>query len=163
MADQKLDLKRTLFALDKKDKKFYNKLLDEEKKEYKPYVLMRFMSSCAEQANLHEYHVQMTNDIVNDNFWSLNKHPELQHLLLCIVGTGRKNYHPWIKGPSKQKLDSVKKVLGNKYKGLNRLEFEIITKNTSMEDFENFCKDAGFDEKETKAFVQQFKKLKDEK
>ena len=40
-----LDIKRELNGVDKKIYDFYDKLSDQEKKEFSPYVLMRYVSN----------------------------------------------------------------------------------------------------------------------
>ena len=91
-AKPKLDLATTLAAIDRKDYSYYDKLSDDMKKLYTPFVLMRFMSSATNSGGLHEFHIQMINDYVNSDFWTLSKYPDLQHLLMCLCGTGTKQY-----------------------------------------------------------------------
>jgi len=40
-----LDIKRELAAVDMRDKNFYNNLTDQEKKEFSPYMFMRYGSN----------------------------------------------------------------------------------------------------------------------
>ena len=85
MVAEKLDLfKRVLPALDKRKKNFYNSLTDDEKKQYSPFIIMRYMSSNGNGSS-HEMSILDANDWVNKHFWVLSKeHKELQHLLLCL-------------------------------------------------------------------------------
>ena len=66
---------------------------DDEKKKYAAVVLMRFMSSAPNQGGLHDFHLNAINDVVNENFWALSKHPELQHMLMSVCGIGKKQFH----------------------------------------------------------------------
>src|SRR5690606_21518731 len=89
----KLDLAQVLGALDFKKTDFYNNLDNDQKKAYSPFILMRYMSSCPDQGGLHEYHLLAVNDIINQDFWLLSKDPEFQHLLLCLIGLKKKQFH----------------------------------------------------------------------
>lgn len=93
---QKLSLDAVLQALDNRDFGFYERLTDEERKGYSPFLLMRYMSSLSPQSPMQSYAVLATNDLVNLGFFSLGKHPELQHKLMCLAGTGRKQYRPYV-------------------------------------------------------------------
>lgn len=163
MTNYKLNLKETLYAIDIKNRKYYDKLPDEKKKGYQPYVLMRFMSSAPDQAGIHEYFLQMINDTANENLWDLYDHPKLAHLLLCISGIGKKNYHPWIKPPTKKNDDIVKSTFLLKYPGLNKDEINILVESTSPDEFQEICEQNAFDDKEIKKAVEQFKKAKNAK
>src|ERR1700756_3326032 len=102
-----LTLQMELPAMDFRDMNFYANLSDEHKKEISLWLLMRYMSS---SQNNTEYHLMMVNDMVNHNFSSLSKHPELQWKLLAMCGTKRKQFHPWIappKGIKKNKLEEA--------------------------------------------------------
>ena len=160
---QKLDLSKTLYAIDTKDKFYYDRLSEDEKKKYTALILMRFMSSAPDQGNLHEYHLNAINDIVNQDFWSLSKHPELLHKLLCMCGTGQKLYHQWIKSPAqKAQSNAVKNFFKRIYPELNNLETEILIKNYSEEDFETILKEYGVQDKELKELCKKYKKIKDD-
>ena len=114
MAETKhaLDLKVVLNSLDSKRFNFYNNLTDEEKKGYHPIVLMRYMSSLTNNNDFQQYQILVTNEFVNVGFWSLSKHPELQHQLLCFVGLGKSNqYRPWISKKSKSSMTKVDEFL----------------------------------------------------
>src|ERR1700676_1664475 len=84
----KLELTKTLDAFDRRNYDYYNSLPDELKKEYSPFILMRFMSSAPNQGSNHEYFLYAVNEIVNGEFWLLSKYPDLLHLLLCVCGQG---------------------------------------------------------------------------
>jgi len=104
----KLDMFGTVLpALDKKEKGFYDSLDPEDKKGYSALVLMRAMSSLGDQSKNKEYQLLAVNDLVNIGFWELSKHPELQHLLLCVTGLGTKQYHPWIAAKGKSGTTNV--------------------------------------------------------
>lgn len=148
--DKKLDLfKEVLPALDMRNKDYYAKLSADEKKEIAPYVLMRFMSN-AKDTRVADHHLIMVNEIVNRDFSSMSKHPELQWKLLCLCGIGKKQFHPWIAPSKKQarsKLQTALHKLKPHYK-LDELELleELMTEDEKVELFRS----AGYEDKEIK-------------
>ena len=54
MATAKLDIKRELNAVDRKVYDFYDKLSDEERKAFSPYVLMRYVSNVQGDREIQE-------------------------------------------------------------------------------------------------------------
>lgn len=156
---KKLDLKSVLYSLDSRNKSYYSKLPDELKKEYAPYVLMRFMSSAPDQNGLHAYHVLAANDLVNQDFWTLSKYPELQHMLLSMVGVGRKQYHPWIPPLKRPAKDKVADIFKNIYPDINDMELKILYNLYTVKDIEDLCKSYGMTNDETKEITESFKKI----
>ena len=157
----KLDMFKTVLpALDKRDKSFYANLTDEEKKGYAAVVLMRAMSSLGDQNTQAAYAVLMVNDLVNIGFWSLAKHPELQHLLMCLGGSGSKQYHPWV--PVKGKSSKTKLIdafMTELNPGINDDELDLLRANHDANSIKRLAQDAGKSESEIKALVEDAKKL----
>ena len=156
----KLDLSRTLNSLDTKDLKFYSNLTDEEKKEYAPLILMRFMSSAQNQDGFHEYFLTSINDIVNQDFWTLSKEKEFQHLLLCACGFGKKFYHQWIPGVKKQNTNKLFQFFTRIYPNMNNLEFEILVNTYTEEDMKTLCREYALEDKERDDLLKQFRNAK---
>lgn len=159
--EYKLDMfKRVLPALDKGDKTFYNGLTDEEKKGYVPLVLMRAMSSLGEQSPNIATNILLVNYIVNIGFWSLSKHPELLHLLLCITSLGSKQYHPWItaKGNS-SKTKEIDAFLMELNPDMNVDELNIMRMQHDAKSIKILAQDAGKNDREIKLLVEDAKKI----
>ncbi len=154
----KLDLSAVLQAIDRRDLKFYSGLSDEEKKAYAPLVLMRYMSSLTDQNRNAAYAVIATNDLVNIGFWNLTKHPELQHMLLCIAGLGGKQYRPWIPVKRGKKLGKVDEWIHNTYPHLNQDEIAIIKRSHDAKSWVEFLKDGGASDAEIKELSEAWKK-----
>lgn len=158
---EKLDLGQTLYALDMRNKAYYNNLSDEMKKKYAPPVLMRFMSSAANQGGLHEAHLTIVNDIVNQNFWSFSKnHKEFQHILLATCGLGKKQYHGWIPMPKGSNTDKLSIFIKQIYPDMNSTEFDLFISLNDSEDMRELAKSYALDDKETDDLVEQFEKVK---
>jgi hypothetical protein len=153
----KLSLTDVLNAIDKRDLDFYSRLTVEEQKSYTPLVLMRYMSSLTDQHPHTAYAVMATNDITNIGFWTLSKHPELQHKLLCLAGLGGKTYRPWISATNK-KSNKIQTWLQEQYPQLNSDEIEIIIKNHTQDSWSEFLKSSGISDAEVKDLIAAWKK-----
>lgn len=155
----KLDLQTVLQAIDRKDLDFYDRLTDEEKKAYVPLVLMRFISSLTDQNRNVAYAVIATNDVVNIGFWSLSKHPELQHKLLCVAGLGGKQYRPWIAAKKGRKANKINAWLLERYPDLNDDELDLLKDQWDVKSWTSFLKGSGIGDAEVKEMVEAWKKL----
>lgn len=157
----KLSLDTVLQAIDRKDLNFYDRLSDDEKKEYSPFILMRYMSSLGPQSDLAAYAVFATNDIVNNGFFSLGKHTELQHKLMCLAGTGKKQYRPYIgsKGASKTSSKIIDEFLMGLYPTINETELEMLKSQHTLETLQTLGQDAGLSKAELKELVEDAKKF----
>jgi hypothetical protein len=157
---QKLSLDATLQALDNRDLGYYDRLTDEERKGYSPFLLMRYMSSLSPQSPIQGYAVLATNDLVNLGFFSLGKHPELQHKLMCLAGTGRKQYRPYVGAKNaKSKTKVVDEFLMGLHPSMNTQELALLKSQHNKDTLKQLGKDAGLSDAEIKELVEDGKKL----
>ena len=154
----KLDLGQTLYAIDRHDLDYYNRLTDDEKKSYAPLVLMRFMSSLNGQNPNAAYAVMAVNDLVNIGFWTLTKYPDLQHQLLCLTGLGDKQFRPWLAAKNAKKSNKIDQWLVEKFPELNDDEIVIIKSSHTAESWTKFVKGSGAGDAEVKEMIQAWKK-----
>lgn len=154
----KLDLASVLQAIDRRDLSFYSGLSDEEKKAYAPLVLMRYMSSLTDQNRNSPYAILATNDLVNIGFWNLSKHPELQHMLLCLAGLGGKQYRPWLPIKRSRKTNKIDSWLFERMPNLNEDELLIFKSNFGIKEWTDFVKSTGASDAEVKELVDAWKK-----
>lgn len=134
-------------ALDRRDKKFYSKLNEEQQKDISIWTLTRWMSSTVRDTGLQLSNV---NDIVNIHSKFLTKHKELQWMLLAISGTGRPERHEWIAPPRGVKKNKLEELILTYFPFLRNDELELFLKLNTIEDLEQFFKDNGFDDKTIK-------------
>ena len=75
MAEKKkfLDLKSMLRAVDKRDKEWYSRLSDDDKKLFAPFIAMRYVSSVKGDVFFQEHYLEMCNEFVNTSHWTLSK------------------------------------------------------------------------------------------
>lgn len=111
--------------------------------------------------------IQMLNELVNINFWELNKHPELIYKLLCLVSVvtdTNVKQRTWIpfsknnKSSESEIFQIIKKSLtelsSNQF---NIQEYKIVLKNTSIEDFDKLLLEMGYQDKDRKPLLKKYK------
>ena len=151
----KLDLAKVLSAIDARDKKFFSKLTEDQQKEIAPWVLMRWMTSAAENKVQAQYLLDI-NALVNNNFSLFTSkkalgsegHKELQWMLLSLCGTGRavfRKFMPPGKAGVKNKLENALLKL---YPLSKNKDIELLQKINSEEVMKEHFKDNGFSKEE---------------
>lgn len=150
MAKQKskVPLKSMLSAIDRNDKMFYNKLTPEERKDFSPWLAMRYASAC--QGDYAAHYLIMTHEIVNKNFSDLSKHPELQWMLLSICGVGSNQFHPFIRPGGGKKKSKIQGLLREIYPIKKTDDLELLEQLNSKADLKQLARDYGYQESEIK-------------
>ncbi len=152
-----LDIKVEMRHADLRDIHFYNNLPDSQKKQIAPVVLMRWFSNIPDSSPAMADSLVMLNEVLNKNFWNLSKHVGLQWKLMALCGSGRVQNHGWIANPKKRSVISdIDKYMAQWYPHANDLELQILTKKMTRNDFEQFVKSTGADDKELKAQLKTF-------
>lgn len=92
------NLFEALAAIDKKDYGYYDRLTEEQKKKFVPFMILQWISSVKASRQIQEYYLLAANDFANKYLYNENvqKNPKLQWLLLCSIGLGTKQFHTWI-------------------------------------------------------------------
>lgn len=163
----KLDLSKLLKALDTRDYGFYAQLSDEEKKGFAGIVAMRYMSNVSDKnKELCEYYLQIVNDGANKQFWNpeMQKHPELQYLVLANCGIGAQQFHEWIKAPtSKKKQNSITELLREFYPSASEDEIKMFFEINDDEQIIEIATMLGYQQDKIKEFKKELKKLRGSK
>jgi len=144
----KVPLREMLNALDKNDFDFYSRLDKEQKKAFSPWLAMRYASSASGDDAYH--YLLMVNDLVNVDFSSLKKHPELQWKLLATCGIGHTSYHKYIQPGKKKVKPKLHKFLVELYPTLNEKERDLLLALNDKDDLTQLAKDNGLSDKEIK-------------
>lgn len=148
-----LDIKRELAAVDQRNYDFYDNLSDQEKKEFSPYVLMRYTSNVEGDRDLQEWFLERTNELVNKDHWTLSKnHKALLWKLFAGVGIGGKLYHPYLKASSKEKAVKIEKLLAELYPAMKLAEIKMMARMMTKEDKQELFDKMGFDKKQRKDY-----------
>lgn len=148
MVKPKIPLGDMLSAIDRNDFDFYSRLSDELKKEFSPWMAMRFASSA--RGSAVEHYLLMVNGIVNVDFSVFKDHPDLQWKLLAVCGMGSNKYHEFIHPGKKQKKNKLETLLMERYPTLNKDERKLLTEINSTDELKELARDTGMDDKEIK-------------
>lgn len=157
-------LNKVLGALDNRQITFYDTLTEDEKKDFQPYVLMRFMSHSETNPELAKLSLIATNEFVNKYQWDLPKEKELYAKLLAASGLGFKQNHKWIAGKnSNSSSDPVKSLVKEKFKTMNwfanNVELNLYISRMSNNDVKDLCDEFGKQKEEAKKIITYHKKI----
>ncbi len=134
-------------ALDRRDIKYYGTLTEEQKKDISIWTLTRWMSSI--KIDTMEQ-LSNVNEVINTSSKYLNKHKELQWMLLAITGIGYPVKHEWITPPKGIKKNKIEEAILFYFPSLRDDELELFLKKNTIEDLKKFFKDNGYDDKTLK-------------
>lgn len=157
----KLPLNEVLNAIDRKDFNWYANLDDEKKKAWGSWLFLRYASSTTGKDK--EELLLNTNEFVNKYYGDIYKHDELVWKLMCLTGTGKKQYHEWIKPPNaKIKTDTISQFVSKTYPTMNGDEIELFQKMNDVSDLKQMAGDMGMTDKEISEIFDK-KKIKRKK
>ena len=145
----KLSIHNEMQQLDRKNRKFYQDLTDEERKKFSPYLMIRWSSAVEGSRELQEFYVMATNERLNKHFFALSKHPELQWLCCTAVspdmGTPR---HTWIAPKKKEPgASGIRKQLAELYPHLKDDDIAVLASITTKKEIDEHLKLLGQDSK----------------
>jgi hypothetical protein len=161
-AKRKLDIFSVLKSLDQRDLEFYKNLTPEERKEFAPVVVMRWMSAVKGSDELNEYYIHQVNDRINKNLWhsGLTKHTELIAKSMAMCGIGKKCDHVWVKGFGREKNSKFVDFLRQFYPTASKFEIEYLISINTEDQLVNLVRESGLQDGEMKSLVKEIKELK---
>ena len=132
------DLFEALAAIDRKDYTYYDRLTEEQKKKFVPFMLIHWVSAIKGNSELQSYYLQSTEYHANKYLFneSVQKNPKLQWLMLCAASPGLgKQFHQWIphirdrvtKLKEKPKNKEIKDYFKKIYPKSNDSDLNVIT------------------------------------
>ena len=146
-----------LYNLDVDNKEWYEGLDSELKKTFSSYVSMRFASSVKSNKILQESYIESVNEFCNKYFSTIQKHEGDSLLfwkLLCLCGSGQKQFHPWLKAPKgKGKKTKIFDFLQSCYPNYKNDEIETLINVLDKKEIKELAKQAGLDDKEIKLLI----------
>jgi len=146
MATKQIPLNQILYALDAKDRDFYDNLDDELKKKFSPFLMIKYAASVYGSSDLEDYYITSTNKHANKYLFELAKHPKLQWLLLTTISPGiGSQSHRWIKAKPKPKNASapIKKQLAELFPIMKDDELDLLASITTKKELNQYVKDHG--------------------
>ena len=154
----KLPLSDVLSAIDRKDFNWYANLDAEKKKAWSSWLFIRYASST--KSKDRDELILNTNEFVNKHYGDIHKHEELVWKLMCLTGTGKKQFHEWIKPPnSKIKTDAISQFVSETHPTLNGREVELFLKMNDVSDLKQMAIDMGMSDKEVSEIFEKKKIL----
>jgi hypothetical protein len=141
-----LQIKDIMAAVDRKDYNYYTNLTDEQRKSMNLWMTQRYASSV--QGKFAGHYLVMVNEFMNTNWSDVSKHPELQWKLMCLAGTGKVQFHPFVKVPkAKRKKNKVEELVRELFPLLKNDEIELYLKMNSNDDIKELAIESGVDDK----------------
>jgi hypothetical protein len=139
-------------AFDRKDRRYYDKFTDEERKQFSTYLMLRYGASVEGSADLQAYYLMATNENVNKYFFDLNKHPKLQWLMCTTVSPNMgKQKHYWQGSKKKENNNKAVKFLTALYPELKNDEIQLLAEINDKRDLTDMARKLGWDDKRIKA------------
>lgn len=111
--------------------------------------LTRYISNVkTNNRELQEHFLLTVNEFYNKNWASIQKHPKLQWMTLCLCAHESKKtyFHEYI--PLKTKKDKKTEFLANLFPLMKRADLETLAAITTTEEIKQHCRDLGWDKKE---------------
>lgn len=149
---EKVELKEKISAVDQNIRELWDAMDSDQQKALKSefFILNRYISN-ARSANIEvqQHFVLTVNEYFNKNWNTLQKHPKLLWLLLCMCSYDGKTqfYHEWIGNKKKTGSDSKKvKFLTEIYPNKKIDEIELLAKLVTDKDLKDLARKYGMDE-----------------
>jgi len=142
---EKLSIRNEMQQFDRKNRRFYDELTDEERKKFSNYLMIRWGSAVRGSRELQEFYVIATNERLNRHFFAVNRHPRLQWLMATTVspGLGAQD-HPWI-APKKKETGSneIKKMLLDLYPTMKISDIETLAGLVDRKELKEYLREHG--------------------
>jgi len=139
-------------AYDRKDRAYYDKFTDEQKKQFSTYLMLKYGANVGGSADLQAYYLMATNERVNKHFFELNKHTKLQWLACTTVSPQMGNqYHYWLKGKKKESNSKAVKFLTKHFPDMKSDEIELMAAINDKRDLADLARTLGYDDKSIKS------------
>ncbi len=152
MSGDPLYIGNEMAAYDRKDREYYDKFTDEQKKQFSTYLMLRYGASVGGSQDLQAYYLMAANERVNKNFFDLNKHPKLQWLSCTTVSPNMgKQFHYWQGTKKKEGNNKATKFLAKLFPNMKSDEIELLAKINDKRDIADMARNLGLDDKSIKA------------
>jgi hypothetical protein len=141
----KLSIANEMLQFDRKNRRFYDELTDEERKKFSNYLMIRWGSAVQGSPELQEFYLIATNERLNKHFFAINRHPRLQWLCATTVspdmGTHR---HQWIAPKKKEANENgQKKLLSELFPNMKADEIEVMVAVNTKKNIDAYLRELG--------------------
>ena len=139
-------------AYDRKDRAYYDKFTDEQRKQFSTYLMLKYGANVSGSSDMQAYYLMATNERVNKNFFDLGKHPKLQWLSCTTVSPGMGNqFHYWLKTKKKEGDNKSQKFLAKLYPSMKSDEINLLAQINDKRDIADLARSLGYDDKSIKS------------
>lgn len=141
-------------AYDRKDRNYYDKFTDEERKQFSTYLMLRYGASVGGNKDLQAYYLMATNKFVNKYFFDLNKHTKLQWLMCTTVSPNMgKQFHYWLAAKKKEgkSTNKLRKVVAELYPNMKSDEMDMFLSMNTEKEIKEYCKELGWNDDRIKS------------
>jgi hypothetical protein len=141
----KLSIQNEMTQFDRKNRKFYDELTDEERKKFSNYLMIRWGSAVQGSRELQEFYLISCNERFNKHFFAINRHPRLQWLCATTVSPGIGTHrHQWISPKKKEPgATGIRKQLADLFPNMKTDEIEIISAITTQKEINAYLRELG--------------------
>lgn len=147
----KLDIFSLFGKIDSGDLKFYEKMSDDERKDYSPLIIMRWLSGCDDPRQ-----IVFLNTLVNPMVFPLAKHPELMSKLLVVSSSKHKRRYQWIsqKKSTGKTPNKIKMLM--EYFGYSEREAKQYVKLVNDTEYEKCANELGWQKEDITKLKKEF-------
>lgn len=139
-------------AYDRKDRAYYDKFTDEQRKSFSTYLMLKYGANVSGSADMQAYYLMATNERVNKHFFDLNRHTKLQWLACTSVSPAMGNqFHYWLKAKKKEGDNKAQKFLAKLYPTMKSDEIDLLAKINDKRDLADMARKLGYDDKSIKS------------
>ena len=141
----KLSIQNEMTQFDRKNRRFYDELSDEERKKFSNYLMIRWGSSVQGSQELQEFYLISCNERLNKHFFAINRHPRLQWLCATAVSPGMGTHrHQWISPKKKEPgTTGIRKQLAELFPHMKADEIEVMATANTQKDLNAYLKELG--------------------
>jgi hypothetical protein len=149
---EKIELKEKIQAVDQNVRELWDAMDADQRKSLKNefYILNRYISNAKGAGKeVQEHFVLTVNEYFNKHWNSLQKHPKLMWLLLCMCSyDGKKTfYHEWLGNKKKDSTNNKRtRFLSEIYPDRKDDEIELMAKLYTDKELKAIARDYGMDE-----------------
>ena len=151
MSSDPLYIGNEMAAFDRKDRAYYDKFTDEQRKQFSTYLMLKYGANVGGSGDLQAYYLMATNERVNKNFFDLNKHTKLQWLCCTTVSPQMGNqFHYWLKAKKKEGDNKTQKFLAKLYPTMKSDEIDLLAQINDIKDIKKMAQVMGMEDKDIK-------------
>lgn len=150
--ERKLDLFELMSQAERRNYDYFSQLSDDAKKEFSPWLAMRFMSSSTEHADMS---LLFTDVVLNEHFSIVSTDKDFFYRLMCVAGQSTTKRHNMVKPPkAKMKPKIVNELFSElTQEPMTSDEIDMYMRINSLDstDLAEIAEDFGWDSDKIKA------------